>query len=195
MGAFPDLLARGHYTRDEVRRMEDAGELVGRFELLEGDLIDKMGQNAPHAQALRLVAAWLINIFGPLRVQAQLPIEVAEGDQERSEPEPDVAVLQDLKPDYDRRHPRGDELILLVEVSDSSSRFDLSTKALLYARAGAPEYWVLDITRRMLIIHRVPEQGVYKERIELGEHDFVSLGDSRALVSELLPRAVAPGLG
>ena len=157
--------------------------LTGRFELIEGELVNKMGQNAPHAQALRLVVVWLTSIFGPRRVQGQLPIEVAQGDRQYNQPEPDVAVLPDLKAEYGTRHPRGDELVLIVEVADSSSRFDLSVKAALYARAGVPEYWVLDVPRRVLVSHRGPVDGTYSQRVELTERDFVSIGDSRSLVS------------
>jgi Uma2 family endonuclease len=167
--------------------MQEQGSLIGRFELIEGALANKMGQPASHAYSLRLVVAWLWSIFGPRRVQVQLPIEVSLGDREYSEPEPDAAVINELKPEYSERHPRGDELVLMVEVADSSSRIDLSVKAALYARAGAPEYWVLDISRRVLVTYRGLEQGVYSQRTEVPENDCISIGDYRTLVSELLP--------
>jgi Uma2 family endonuclease len=190
MAALSDLLGRGHYTRDEVNRMVQEGLLSGRYELIDGQLVNKMGQNAPHAQALRLVAAWLLSIFGFRRVQVQLPIEVAQGDRKYNEPEPDVAVLPDLKLEYGKRHPRGDELLLIVEVADSSSRFDLTTKADLYARAGVPEHWVLDVSRRMLVVHCGLQQGTYNQVTELTEQEHVALGDSRSLIADLLPRRV-----
>ena len=187
MAAVPDLPGRGHFTREQFSRMEDSGVLTGRFELIQGELINKMGQNAPHAQGLRLVAAWLTSIFSGGRVQTQCPIEVAVPDRQLNLPEPDVAVLPELKPEYGKHHPRGDELLLVVEIADSSLRFDLHVKAPLYARAGVPEYWVLDVARRVLIVHRGLAQGTYTQRIELGEHETISLGDARTLISDLLP--------
>lgn len=181
MAALPDLLSRGNFTREEVNRLEETGVLTGRYELLEGELIDKMGQNPPHAWALQLMYEWLLGIFGVKRLRNQVPIEVAESDRRRNDPLPDIAVLAELRTEYARRHPRGDELTLLVEVADTSSRFDLTVKAALYARAGVPEYWVLDLSRRTLVIHRGAE------RTELAEHESVSLGDHTARISDLLP--------
>jgi Uma2 family endonuclease len=181
MAALPDLLSRGNFTREEVNRLEESGVLTGRYELLEGELIDKMGQNPPHAWALHRVYAWLIRVFGVERLRNQVPIEVAESDRRRNDPQPDIAVLAEARTEYARRQPRGDELTLLVEVADTSSRFDLTVKAALYARAGVPEYWVLDLSRRTLVIHRGAE------RTELAEHESVSLGDQKALISDLLP--------
>ena len=191
MAGLPDLLGTGHYTREEVnrltRRNEDTGVLTGRYELLEGHLINKVGQDPPHAWSLGRVFELLIRVFGVLRVRNQAPIEVAAVDQRRNEPQPDLAVVLDDKREYAERHPRGDELILIVEVADSSSRFDLSVETALYARAGVPEYWVLDVSRRKLVVHAALEQGTYTQRTEVTEQEYVSIGDSRTLVSDLLP--------
>jgi len=146
---------RKRFTRSEVEQMADAGLFAGqRFELIDGDLIDKMGQNPPHAAAIRLCTRQLNRIFGDDLVQAQLPIEAGAVDRERSLPEPDIAVLAVDKPDFRRRHPNGDELRLVVEVSDTTVRYDSTLKRDLYARAGVPEYWVLDLNNRRVIVHR-----------------------------------------
>jgi Uma2 family endonuclease len=94
------------------------------------------------------------------------------------------------KAEYAKRHPRGDELVLIVEVAESSSRFDLTVKAALYARAGVPEYWVLDVSRRMLVFHRGLQLGTYNQVTELTGQEYVSLGDSRSLLADLLPALV-----
>ena len=188
MAAVPDLLGRSDYTREEVNRMEETGVLVGKYELLEGHLIDKMGQNPPHASSLHRMHGWLIRIYGSARVRNQVPIEVAVKDRRRNEPQPDIAVVAEDKPEYDDRHPRGDELVLIVEIADSNSRFDLTVKAALYARAGVPEYWVLYVPKRVIGVHRGLQQEAYTQRLELGEHECISIGDARVLVSDLLPR-------
>jgi len=184
--AIPEPVARKRFTRDELRRMEESGILEGRYELIEGDLIEKTGQNPKHASALRLICAWLAACFGMERLSIQLPIEVAPGDQQRSEPEPDIAVLNALLPGYSHRHPRGDELTLAVEIADSSSRFDLATKAALYALAAVPEYWVLDVTRRMLLVHRHPENGVHRRVEHLAEQETIAINGKTLLVSAVL---------
>jgi Uma2 family endonuclease len=184
--AISETLPRKRFTRDELHRMQESGVLAGRYELIEGDLIEKMGQNPPHASALRRMFAWLARCFEAGRLSIQLPIEVASVDQQRSEPEPDVAVLRDILPEYRDRHPRGDELTLLVEIADSSSRFDLTIKAALNARAEVPEYWVLDLTRRILIIHRRPENGGYRDTEQLADQETVTLEGNSILISTLL---------
>jgi Uma2 family endonuclease len=71
-------------------------------------------------------------------------------------------------------NPRPSEIVLVVEVSDASLRQDLTAKARLYARAGIPEYWVLDVNNRRLHVLRAPREGTYQERFELTENESVS---------------------
>jgi Uma2 family endonuclease len=186
-----DLPPRKRFTRAEVEQMLEAGLFAGeRFELIEGDLIEKMGQNPPHASGIQLVFSWLVKILRPERVRVQLPIEVSAADRESSWPEPDVAVLGENKPDYRRRHPRGEELILVVEVADTTVQHDATTKRDLYARAGVPEYWVLDIGGRQLIVHRGAAQGRYERVQVLTERDTAALEahpDVSIPVAEILP--------
>ena len=124
------------------------------------------------------------------RHKVQLPIEAGARDRERSLPEPDLAVLREIKPDYDTRHPRGDELLLVIEVSDTTAAFDLSRKVALYASAGVPEYWVLDLSRRVLVVHRQPSGSACRLVELLAEGDTVAL-ENRAEtvpVNSLFPR-------
>jgi Uma2 family endonuclease len=171
--------------------MQIAGLFAGqRFELIDGDLIDKMGQNPPHASAIRLLFEWLVRMLRAELILVQLPIEVGAADREASWPEPDVAVLAENKPDYRRRHPNGDELILVVEVADTTVLHDATTKRDLYAQAGVPEYWVLDIQGRKLIVHRALAQGRYERIQVLIERDTAALEshpDVSVQVSEILP--------
>ena len=169
----------------------EAGLLAGpRFELIEGDLIDKMGQNPPHAFSISAINAWLTRVFEG-RVRIQLPIEVAAPDKATSWPEPDAAVVaaESVSP-FRSRHPRGDELLLVIEVADSTARHDLTTKRDIYARAGVPEYWVLDLASRKLIVHRQLLQGQYTEILSLDETEAASLAghpDATLAIARLLP--------
>jgi Uma2 family endonuclease len=172
--------------------MLEAGLFAGqRYELIDGDLISKMAQNPPHAYSIGVVLDWLAVIFTTTRVRVQLAMEAAGPDREFSVPEPDLAVLVERKPEYQYRHPRGDEILLAVEIADTSLRLDLNRKAILYARAGVREYWVLDLTRRLLHVHRQPEGTLYRQIHIYSENDMVSMeGRSEGVrVGDLLPSA------
>ncbi|MFN7922356.1 MAG: Uma2 family endonuclease [Bryobacteraceae bacterium] len=186
-----DSFAERTFTRSEVDRMENAGEFAGlRYELIEGRLVNKMGQSPQHRWSLYEIRLFLASVFEFRRILTQSPVEAAEVDAHRNLPEPDVAVLIESKPEYFVRHPRGDELLLAVEVADSSLLFDLTTKAALYARARIPEYWVLDLSGRALAVHRQPEAGTYRSIARLTEAENVSpqsCSEARIGVSALLP--------
>ena len=148
-------LPRKRFTRSEVEAMLDAGVFPGqRFELIDGDLIDKLGQKPAHASAIQRLQDILSRMFGGVRVRVQLPMEVGAADRETSVPEPDLALLTEAKDDYEARHPGGAEMTLVVEVADTTIRPDLTRKRDLYATAGVREYWVLDLKDRRLVIHR-----------------------------------------
>ncbi len=186
-----DSLRRKRFTRREFDRMVEISIFDGqRCELIDGELIDKMGQNPPHAQAIRKLFVCLAALFGVDRLQMQLPVEVIPGDSDWSLPEPDLAVLAEANSDYGKRHPRGDELSLVVEVADTGLRQDLTTKRDLYARASVAEYWVLYLQSRWLIVHRNPDQGEYREISVHNESESVSCGshpEQTIAVRDLLP--------
>jgi Uma2 family endonuclease len=184
--------ARKRFTREEIDRLAETGVFTGqRYELIDGDLIDKMGQNPPHSSAIQLLLECLARFFAVGVIRVQHPMEAAPGDRERSLPEPDVAVLLERNSEHYRRHPRGDEMLLVIEVSDTTAAFDRSRKATLYARAGAPEYWVLDLNRRMLVVHREPDGTQYRQTFLHGPEEMVSVpGRPESIrVGEILPTA------
>lgn len=187
------LLPRKQVTRDEFLQLLDSDVFEGRrYELIEGELIDKMGQKPPHASTIRRVLRLLVQILGIDRVLVQAPVEVAIADRKRNFPEPDLAFVREAKPDYEERHPNGDELLLAVEVADRSLRMDAKTKLDLYARAGVPEYWIIDLPSRRLIIHRTPVEGAYQQILTLAEGEIASLEsapDAAIRVGSLLPPA------
>ena len=187
-----ELPPRKRFTSAEVVRMMDFGLFEGkRYELIDGDLIDKMGQNPPHASVVRKVQRVLLRICGDDRVLVQQPIEAAVEDRVWSTPEPDVAVLKAVgDEEFEQRHPRGDELVLVVEVSDTTARHDSTTKRDLYARAGVPEYWVVDVTRRLLRVHRDLSNAAFGEITEIRDGSLTVVCATGVMipVTELLPR-------
>ena len=181
-------LPRKRFSRDEVDQMTNVGLFAGqRYELIDGDLIDKMGQNPPHANGIQLLLELLAEVFGLRRVRAQFPMEVEAADRKYNFPEPDLAVLADVKPTLGKRHPHGDETLLVVEVADSTLKGDSILKRDLYARAGVPQYWVLNIKGRKLIVHRKPKQGKYTEVTTLTARESVTIGGRSLRVADILP--------
>jgi len=143
------------WTRDEYYRMADLGFFQDqRVELIEGEIVQMAPQNNPHAVVTSLVQKALVRAFGDgYWVRTQMPLTVSE----HSEPEPDVAVLKGNERSYlGGDHPRAGAALLVVEVSDSTIRFDRSHKASLYASAGVAEYWIVDLNATKIDVHRSP---------------------------------------
>ena len=176
-------------SRHLVEILEQQGELVGRYELIDGELIKKMGQNTSHSFTLRLIARWLRQQFTEDYVQSQCPIEVAQLDKATNYVEPDVSVLNISWLELTKRHADPNEVALAVEISDSTLKMDITTKAALYARAGIVEYWIVDVNGRAIFVHRNPENGQYQEVTRYAENERVSClakPDADVLVSELI---------
>lgn len=170
--AFP---RRKKWTRRECELAEKAGAFEGqRYELIEGELIDKMAANPPHSVNLSLLAAWLNDVFGRAYIRNQMPIDVRPEDNPTSQPQPDLCVTEGKIRQYLLRDPIPSEIRLLIEVADSSYAFDMSVKADLYARAGIVEYWVADVSRNRIIVHRSPMDGRYESISAYGGDERVA---------------------
>ncbi len=169
---FPNRI---RWTVEECYRLAEAGYLRGRYEVIDGEILSKMGQKPPHRMILKLFASWLISLFGYMYVQEQDPIRIPGEVGHYAEPEPDIAVTKLSTTDYASAHPGPDDLIVVVEIADSSRDFDLGAKALLYARAGVREYWVADVNAMRIHIHRDPDNDGYRWLTRAGIGDVVAL--------------------
>ena len=183
-----------HWTRVEYERLIDLGAFRPgeRLELVGGALLVCEPQTGPHFTAVGLVEDALRQVFGSgWTVRAQGPIALDED----SEPEPDLAVVPGSRRDHGRSHPS--HPVLIVEVADSSLAFDRGEKASLYARAGIADYWILDLSDRVLEAYREPVVAPharyghrYGATITLGPRDMVSplaAPTAAILVADLLP--------
>ena len=167
-------LPRKRWTRAECAVVESSGVFGDqRFELIEGELISKMGKKRPHVGVVKLLARWFERVFGE-RSNTEAPIDVASEDNATNEPEPDLIVLKAGYPAYWSSTPQARDLDLVVEVADTTLAFDMTIKAALYARAGIVEYWVLDIQGRRLIVHRDPARGQYASIVGYSEQECVT---------------------
>lgn len=153
-----------------VAKMVDAGILDEdeHVELLDGVLVEMSPQGSPHAYAIRRLAALAYPVVAAagLELSIQAPLDVGSPI---SLPEPDVAIVPPTERD---RHPSG--AVLVVEMGATSVCIDLVRKARIYATAGVPEYWVLDVERRVLVVHSSPAEGVYADIRTFGEKESIS---------------------
>jgi Uma2 family endonuclease len=163
--------------RAEYERLVEAGAFESeRVELLEGLLVEMRPQRASHASAIEVLTELLYSARHPdQKVRVQLPL--ALGDE--SEPEPDLCVVP--AGDHRERHPS--EALLVIEVAESSLVKD-RRKATLYARAGVPEYWLVDVVNQRVEVRTQPEGDAY-----LRQETVASGGE---LSSSLLPALKLP---
>ncbi len=177
-------------TPDEYRGMIATGELPegSGYELIEGVVVRKMPQDPPHAGCVRelntqlgrlLPAGWTLSV--------QLPITLPG-----SEPEPDATVARGTNRDYFTRHPGPADIGLVIEVADSSRLIDRRDKQRIYARAGLPVYWVVNIPDRQVEVYTDPQPAAdppgYAARADYTPGQSVPLPTGGAVaVSDLLP--------
>lgn len=140
------------WTREEYERMGRVGLFQGkRVELIEGQVIVMSPMGSLHATAVTLAARAIEKSFGAgYFVRWQMPLALGE----RSEPEPDVAVIAGDVRDYMHSHPA--TAALIVEVADTSLAYDRMTKGSLYARAGIPDYWIVNLIDMHVEVYRHP---------------------------------------
>ncbi|AMV22875.1 hypothetical protein VT84_00590 [Gemmata sp. SH-PL17] len=190
--AYPRPLSH-RWTVTEFNRMGDMGWFEGkRAFLLDGVIMEQGPMDPPHANALGLAQFALQTAFGSgWWVRGQSPLHV----DEHNDPFPDLAVVPGGPRDYISRHPT--TAALVVEVSDTTLRSDLTEKAERYATANVPEYWVLDVTNRRLHVFRNPaalapglDATAYTSHATLVPTDTVSplaTPGAPILVGDLLP--------
>jgi Uma2 family endonuclease len=148
--------------------MTEAGVLSpdDQTELIEGEIIDMAPIGSRHAEVVRLHNKRLVQAIGDAAdVSSQLPVRLSL----RSEPQPDFAILKPGARTYRDAHPVAENVLLLIEISDSTLRYDLETKARLYATHGIPEYWVVDLLGHRVWRHRGPSGQQYVQCDEITE--------------------------
>ncbi len=184
---FPEV-HRKKWTREECRQLMELGVLEeARFELIHGDIIPKMTQHERHVFTCKQVQKALEAIFGADFVRLASPIAI----NEHEEPEPDAAVMKRPLLEYLRLGtPLPEEVLLAVEVSDRTLRWDIKVKAGQYAGGLIPEYWVVNINGRTLHVFRQPTGSGYETETILTADDKVrslAAPDAVIKVADLLP--------
>ena len=147
------------WTLDEYHQMVAAGILDDRrVELLRGEIVEMPPEGEPHAFDSNQTFKYLLKILDGLAdVRGAKPITLPN----QSEPEPDLAIVQDLGREYREHHPYPENIFWLIEYSNSSLSKDLEIKRKIYAEVGIPEYWVVNLKKSQLTVFRNPENGDY----------------------------------
>ncbi len=156
------LIQRLPITHEMFYDLYNANLVDEKTELLEGVIIAKMPQNKPHLTTLMLLQEWLISLFGFRLVRDQYPVDIDIANKTINTPEPDILVLNNTQILFAKGNPTPNDVLLSLEVADSTIRKDKVIKAELHEKTAIQEYWIADTNARTIIVHREPENGTYQ---------------------------------
>lgn len=161
---------RRSFTVDEYHRMAQAGIFSedDRVELLKGEIVTMAPIGSRHQACVdRLTGLLSLQVARRAIVRVQGPVRL----DEHSEPQPDVALLKNQAAYYAQAHPRPDDVLLVIEVAETSAEADRDIKVPLYARAGIPEVWLVDLSGECIEVFQKASPQGYQEvrRVRRGD--------------------------
>lgn len=162
LGEYDRMIAEGYFDSDPLQRQ--------RIELIRGELHVMSPTGPPHENASDILSRWSFKHTPEdrIRVRVQNSIGLPFLD---SAPEPDIAWVAER--DYSLRRPEAADVLLAIEIADSSLSYDRGTKAQLYAEAGIADYWVVHVRSKCIEVFRVPRNGTYAEIRVYRRNDLV----------------------
>lgn len=187
-------LTRRRFTVAEYYRMGRAGILGedDRVELIDGEIVQMPPIGGPHSGGvIRLTREFSRKLGDVAFVSAQNPIHV----DDYNEPQPDIALLRPRADFYTSAHATPADILLLVEVAETSARLDRRVKAPLYGRAGVQECWLVDLGKDLLTVYRDPTPDGYRTSRTLrrgGRIAPLAFPDREFLVAEILGEELPP---
>jgi Uma2 family endonuclease len=161
-------------SNEEYHQMVGAGILSEdeRVELIQGEILEMSPIGNPHAACLRRLLRLLSPSLGlDVMIDVQNPIHLPE---ERSEPQPDLVLLRAREDGYAAEPPTAGDILLVVEIADSSLAYDRDVKVPLYGRSGIPETWLLDLPGDSIVIYRRPGPQLYQSIVRLRRGETLS---------------------
>lgn len=164
---------RHRLSVSDFHRMGEAGIFAAgdRVELIDGEVIDMSPIGALHAAIVARLTAFLCRSVGSgVIVWCQNPIRLDEA----SEPEPDIALLRPRADGYMSAHPGPEDVLVVIEVADTSLAYDLGVKVPLYARHGIPEAWVIEAATRQTRVFREPGTEGYRRESLIGPEETLA---------------------
>jgi Uma2 family endonuclease len=171
MSVFP---VRHSVSVDEFERMVEAGVFAPdeRLELIDGEILDMSPIGDPHQGCVNRLTALFARLAADDRAVLQVQGAFQAGDW--SMPQPDVALLRPRTDFYASGRPQPSDLLLAVEVADSSLRYDRGTKRSLYARVGVPEMWMVDLNGGAVDVACEPSDGAYRRIAQARSGDTIA---------------------
>ncbi|WP_421656407.1 Uma2 family endonuclease [Leptothermofonsia sp. ETS-13] len=175
------IVTTAKWNLDDYHRMVEAGILDDRrVELLKGDIVEMAPEGEPHAYSSDEAGEYLSRLLGDrAKIRQAKPVTLPNN----SEPEPDIAIVQRLGREYRSHHPYPENIFWLIEYAQSNLDKDLEVKARIYAEAGIPEYWVVNLKALQLFVFRDPQNGEYASKTILTEGTIQPLAFPDILIS------------
>jgi Uma2 family endonuclease len=160
MGAEMSLPAPHRFTVDEYHRLGEARILHGdvRVELIAGEIVEMTPIGSDHAWVVARLVSLFASSGGDTVVWPQNPVLLSRED----EPQPDLALVKSLSSLYRKTHPGPTDILLVIEVADTSLAFDRDRKLPRYALAGIPELWIVDLPGDRILVFRSPRGETYE---------------------------------
>jgi Uma2 family endonuclease len=168
------------FTVNEYHRMIESGILSedDRVELIGGEIVQMGPTGSRHAACVKFLNRQLgVLVSDRMIISVQDPIRL----DSKSEPEPDVALLKQHPDLYRDALPTASDTLLVVEVAETSLQLDREVKAPLYAGAGIPELWIVDLENQRIEVHRGPTKTGYRDRTIMSAGEQVTVPDGPSL--------------
>ncbi|TAE58307.1 MAG: Uma2 family endonuclease [Nostocales cyanobacterium] len=167
-------LLRHQFTVNQFHKMAESGILSenDRVELIRGEMIDMSPIGTRHSGCVLFLTNSLPLLLGKLAlVSVRNPVEL----DEISEPQPDIALLKPRPDFYSNSHPQPEDIFLLIEVADTTVKYDREVKIPLYAEANISEVWLIDVNQELIEVYRHPIQGIYQDIQTLEKNQSLSI--------------------
>jgi len=155
-------IQKHYFNVHEYHRMAEVGLLSedSRVELIAGEIIEMSPIGSTHGGTVNRSSTFLNRKIGDVViVSVQNPISL----NDFSEPQPDLALLKPRKDFYSKSHPAPEDVLVVIEVADTSVNYDRNVKLPLYARAGIPEAWLVVLGKEVIEVHSQPKNGKYQK--------------------------------
>lgn len=167
------IVTRKRFTTDEYEQIVAAGVIAedDRVELLEGEIVEMSPLGPRHSACVVRLTSLLYQLNDPrVMIRVQDPIRLGH----HSEPQPDISIVQRRSDFYADGHPEPEDVLLLIEVAESSLSYDRELKLPLYAQSGIPEVWVVALLPQTIEVYRSPHETGYRETKQLKQGDTLS---------------------
>jgi len=162
-------------TAEEYHKMAEVGILQERgLELINGEIIEMTPIGSRHLSCVNFLNELLLEQLGrKVIVSIQNPVRISK----YNEPEPDIAILKRTEKRYADRLPTADDVLLVIEVADTSIDYDRNIKLPIYAKSGIPEYWIVNLDRQEIEAYYQPFENAYRHRVLLRSGDTLKAQD------------------